>query len=68
MPRIFEEYYRSKDAARVNRYSTGLGLSIVRQVAQNLGLRILVNSEPGQGTTFEVIFPASGTAGNRTED
>lgn len=59
LPRIFEEYYRSKEAARFNKLSTGLGLAIVRQVAQNMGYRIRVSSEEGKGSTFEVSIPAS---------
>ncbi|MBN2552473.1 MAG: HAMP domain-containing histidine kinase [Spirochaetales bacterium] len=59
LPHIFEEYYRTREAARFNRNSTGLGLAIVREVAQNLKLRIRVSSELGKGTTFEVYFPRS---------
>lgn len=57
LPHIFEEYYSAKEAVQVNRQSTGLGLSIVKQVAQNLGLDISVNSEQGKGSTFEATFP-----------
>jgi len=57
LPRIFDEYYRTAEAARVNRMSTGLGLAIVRQAARNLGLSITVTSEPGSGTQFAVRFP-----------
>lgn len=63
LPRIFDEYYRSKEAASHNRQSTGLGLSIVRQIAQNLKLGIIVQSEQGKGTTFEVRFPAERSLG-----
>lgn len=58
LPHIFEDYYRTKEAAQFNKQSTGLGLAIVRQVAQNLKLRISVASDPGQGTTVEVAIPA----------
>jgi signal transduction histidine kinase len=54
---IFDEYYRTKEAARFNKNSTGLGLSIVREIAQNLHLKVTVSSEVGTGTTFEVRFP-----------
>ncbi len=56
-PHIFDEYYRTKEAARFNRNSTGLGLSIVKEIAQNLNLKIKVESEPGEGTTFKVYIP-----------
>jgi signal transduction histidine kinase len=57
LPHIFEEYYRTKEAARFNRHSTGLGLSIVKEIAQNLDLRIRVESEAGEGTIFRVYLP-----------
>ncbi|UCF96060.1 MAG: HAMP domain-containing histidine kinase [Spirochaetaceae bacterium] len=57
LPHIFEEYYRTKEAARFNRNSTGLGLSIVREIAQNLNLRVRVESEVGEGTTFRIYIP-----------
>jgi signal transduction histidine kinase len=60
LPHIFEEYFRSKEAARFNRSSTGLGLAIVREIALHLGLRISVESDEGEGTTFSVDIPVAG--------
>ncbi|MFZ4394343.1 MAG: sensor histidine kinase [Kiritimatiellia bacterium] len=57
LPHIFEEYFRSQEAAQYNPASTGLGLAIVQEVAQKEGLQLSVTSAPGQGTTFEVIIP-----------
>jgi signal transduction histidine kinase len=57
MPHIFEEYFRSPEAAQFNPLSTGLGLAIVKHIAQNLKLRVYVTSEQGKGTTFEVLIP-----------
>ncbi len=57
LPHIFEEFYRTKEAARFNRMSTGLGLAIVKEIARHFGLRITVTSEYGKGTTFEVSLP-----------
>lgn len=58
LPRIFEEYFRAKEASQYNPSSTGLGLSIVQEVTRKEGLRLSVTSEIGKGTTFEVIIPA----------
>jgi two-component system phosphate regulon sensor histidine kinase PhoR len=57
LPHIFEDFYRSRNAAKYNVKSTGLGLAIVRQIASNLGLILKVESEEGEGTTFKVEFP-----------
>ena len=56
LPSIFDEYFRTQEAARFNKLSTGLGLAIVRRIAENLGLRIRVTSQLGKGTTFEVFI------------
>ena len=59
LPRIFDEYFRAKEAAQFNPASTGLGLTIVKEAAQKEGLTITVTSEIGKGTTFAVAIPAS---------
>ncbi len=68
LPRIFDDYYRTEEAVAHNRASTGLGLAIVRQVARATGATIEVESAPGRGSTFTVIFPgtppAAGSAPN----
>ena len=56
--RMFEPFYTTKGRGR----GTGLGLSICRELAQGLGGRIDVASEPGRGTTLTVRLP-DGAAG-----
>ena len=58
LQRVFEEYYRSREAARFNPMSTGLGMAIVKEVAQRYGLRIAIDSNKDQGTTVQVALPA----------
>jgi len=62
LPHIFEEYYRTDEAVRHNKQSSGLGLAIVRHVAQTHGIRIRVESRQGAGTTFKVSLPPEGGA------
>ncbi len=38
---------------------TGIGLTIVKTLVDGMGGRIVVASEPGSGTTFEVTLPAA---------
>jgi len=63
LPHVFDDYFRTKEAAEFNRMSTGLGLAIVKEIALRLGLKIAVTSEEGTGTTFEVTIPGRAAAG-----
>ncbi|MDP6543545.1 MAG: HAMP domain-containing sensor histidine kinase [Phycisphaerae bacterium] len=62
LPHIFEEYYRTTDAAQHNRGSSGLGLAIVQQIAQEHRIALTVESRPGKGTLFHAILPPEDTA------
>lgn len=57
LPKIFNDYYRTREAARHNRSSTGLGLAVVRQVARAAGIDVEVQSRPGWGTQFTLVIP-----------
>jgi CheY-like chemotaxis protein len=45
----------------------GLGLSIVQRSAQVLGHALNVRSEPGRGSTFEIVVPYTGSLLRRIE-
>jgi signal transduction histidine kinase len=62
LPRIFEDYYRTEEAARHNRASTGLGLAIVRYVAQKMNVQIQVESAPQWGTRLSLTIPCGRAA------
>lgn len=53
--RIFERFYTA-DPSR-SQGGTGLGLAIVKHAASNLGSEVLLDSEPGKGSTFTILFP-----------
>jgi len=57
LPKIFDEYFHTNEAAKFNKMSTGLGLSMVKEIARRLGFKISVTSSPGEGTTFNVKLP-----------
>lgn len=56
LPHIFDEYFYTPRAALHNRTSSGIGLSIVKTVAENNKLHIKVLSEQNVGTIFSVVF------------
>lgn len=62
LPHIFDDYYRTDEALKHNHSSTGLGLAVVRQVAQEAGATVSVESVPRQGSTFTVRFPRASFA------
>jgi phosphate transport system regulatory protein PhoU len=57
LERIFERFYRVDRARSRETGGTGLGLSIVRHVADNHGGKVLVESKPGDGSTFTMQLP-----------
>lgn len=55
--RIFERFYRGNDPSVRKVRGSGIGLSITKHVAEMHGGEILVQSEPGKGSTFTLRIP-----------
>lgn len=55
--RIFDRFYRVGTGNRHDVKGYGIGLAYVRQVVQQVGGRIRVESELGKGTTFIITLP-----------
>ncbi|MCA9980862.1 MAG: hypothetical protein KDD89_08515, partial [Anaerolineales bacterium] len=55
--KIFDRFYRADDA-RIQKVSgTGLGLPIVQSLVEMHGGELLLQSQPGQGSTFTFTLP-----------
>lgn len=57
MPRIFEPFFTTK--ALSSKRGTGLGLSMVYELAKKMNAGLAVCSVVGQGSTFTLILPVS---------
>jgi signal transduction histidine kinase len=55
LPRIFEPFYTTKGFS--SRRGTGLGLSMVYELAKGLGYGLAVKSKVGEGSTFTLLAP-----------
>jgi two-component system OmpR family sensor kinase len=55
--RVFERFYRADPSRRRSHGGTGLGLAVVAALAEAHGARTELDTAPGSGATFRVIFP-----------
>jgi two-component system, OmpR family, phosphate regulon sensor histidine kinase PhoR len=59
IPRLTERFYRVDRSRSRDTGGTGLGLAIVKHVAQRHGAELKIDSVPGKGSRFAMVFPPS---------
>ncbi len=59
LARLGERFYRVDDGRSRGTGGTGLGLAIAKHTVQRHGGELQVDSEPGKGSTFRLVFPAA---------
>ncbi len=65
IPRLTERFYRVDRSRSRETGGTGLGLAIVKHVVQRHGAQLKIDSTPGKGSTFTIVFPANRVAVTR---
>ena len=59
IPRLTERFYRVDRSRSRETGGTGLGLAIVKHIAQRHGAQLRIESTPGQGSRFALLFPVT---------
>ncbi len=59
IPRLTERFYRVDSSRSRETGGTGLGLAIVKHVTQRHGAELHIESQPGRGSRFSIVFPAA---------
>lgn len=57
--RVFDPFFRTRDARTKNQTGSGLGLTIVQRAVQHHNGQVSVQSTPGEGTTFTLFLPCT---------
>lgn len=55
--RIFDRFYRSEIVRGKNIAGTGIGLSLLKSISKNFGIKLKVSSEYGKGSEFILDIP-----------
>lgn len=59
IPRLTERFYRADQSRHAKSGGTGLGLAIVKHVLLHHGAKLVIHSDPGEGSLFTCCFPSN---------
>jgi signal transduction histidine kinase len=57
LKKLFNKFYQAQNTPLVNEKGSGLGLALVKHVAEAHGGNVSVRSQVGAGSTFTVVIP-----------
>jgi signal transduction histidine kinase len=57
--RLFEPFFRGRQAREAQIPGSGLGLAVVRRIVESHGGRVELVAEPGRGSAFTIVLPAA---------
>ncbi len=59
LPQVYERFWRSEKSRSRQTGGSGIGLALVKQLAEAHDGRVSVESTPGQGATFRMVLPTA---------
>ena len=66
--RILRKFVRGSSAKACGIKGTGIGLAMVKHIVDAHGGKVLIDSEPGKGSTFTIQLPAGGRVNGKDSD
>jgi signal transduction histidine kinase len=66
--RVLRKFVRGSSAKAMDIKGTGIGLAMVKHIVDAHGGKVLIDSEPGKGSTFTIQLPMGGRVNGKDSD